>query len=106
MGSAVIAMTRNEMEADTDVDMDAENGDVMDTEVIDEITNKKDTETVEAEKCVPTITGEVLPHHLDSPRVHVTLMRNAGVTPQRPGEVRAPTTRREITHVFTGEAQR
>ena len=39
MGSAEIARTTDEMEAEMDVVMDAENGDVMDAKTTDEITN-------------------------------------------------------------------
>ena len=78
MGSAETARTTDEMEAVMDVDMDAENGDVMDANATDEITNEKDAEILETEKRVPLMTGEVHPHHLDSPRVRVTRTKSAG----------------------------
>ena len=42
MGSAEIAKTPDEMEAEMDVEMDAENGDVMDAKTTDEMINAND----------------------------------------------------------------
>ena len=75
MGSAEIAMTTDEMEA--------EDGDVMDAKTTDEMTNEKDAEVLETERRVPPMNGEVPPHHLDSPRVHVTRTKSAGSYPAR-----------------------
>ena len=44
MGSAEIARTTDEMEAEMDVVMDAGNCDVMDAKTTDEMTNEKDAE--------------------------------------------------------------
>ena len=65
------------MEAEMNVEIDAENGDVMDTKTTDEMTNETDAEILETETRVPTMSGEVPPHHLDSPRVRVTRTRSA-----------------------------
>ena len=61
MGSAEIAMTRDEMETEMDVvmdrengdAMDAENGDAMDAKTTNEMTNEKDADIFETEKRVP-----------------------------------------------------
>ena len=53
MGSAEIAMTTDEMEAETDVKMDAEIGDVMDAKTTDETANGKDAQILDTETCVP-----------------------------------------------------
>ena len=75
------------MEAEMDVVMEAENGDVMDAKTTDEMTNVKDAEILETETRVPTMSEDVPPHHLDSPRVRVTRTKAQGVTPQGQGEV-------------------
>ena len=77
MGSAVIARTADEMEAETDVVIDAENCDVMDAKTTDEMTNEKDAEILETKTRAPPMTGEVPPHHLVSPRVCVTRTKSA-----------------------------
>ena len=59
------------MDVEREVEMDAENGDVMDAKATDEMTNEKDAEIIETEKCVPLMTRAVPLHHLDSPRVRV-----------------------------------
>ena len=74
MGSVEIAM----ITADMDVEMDAENGDVLDAKTTDEMTNGRVAEVLEIETRVPPMDGEVPPHHLDSPRVRVTRTKSAG----------------------------
>ena len=53
MDSAEIATTTDEMEAEMDVEMDAENGDVMDAKTTDEMTNEKGADIFETETRVP-----------------------------------------------------
>ena len=99
MGSAEIAMTRDEMETEMDVVMDRENGDAMDAENGDamdakttaEMTNEKDAEILEIETRAPHMHGEVPPHHLNSPRVCVERKKSPWSYPQGQGDVRAPT---------------
>ena len=83
MGRAEIAKTTDEMEAEMDVVMDAENGDVIDATKTAEMTNEKDAEILETETRVPHMSGEVPPHHLDSPRVRVTRTKNAESYPAK-----------------------
>ena len=72
MGSAEIERTTDEIEAEMDVVMDAENGGVLDAKTTNEMTNEKDAEILETETRVPHMSGEVPPHNLESPRVRVT----------------------------------
>ena len=53
MGSAEIARTTDEMEAEMDVVMDAKNGDAMDAKTTDEMTNQNDAEILETETREP-----------------------------------------------------
>ena len=66
-----------------DNEMDAENGGVMDATTTDEKTSGKDAEILDTETRVPHMTGEVPPHHPDSPRVRVTRTKSAGNYPAR-----------------------
>ena len=83
MGSAEIAKTTDEMEAEMDAVIDAENGNVMDAKTTAEITHEKYAEILEIETRVPPMSGEVHPPHLDSPRVRVTRMKNAESYPAK-----------------------
>ena len=82
-GKAEIARTTDEMEADMIVVMDAENGDMMDAKTTDDMTNVKDAEILETDTRVPSMSGDVPPHHLDSPRVRVRRTKSAGSYPAR-----------------------
>ena len=68
----------NEMEAEMDVEIDAENGDVMDAKTTEEITNEKDAAILDIETRAPLMSGEVPSHHLDSPRIRVRRTKSAG----------------------------
>ena len=82
MDSAEIAMTTDELEAEMDVEMDAENGDVMNAKTTDEMTNEKNAKMLKTETREPHMTGEVPPDHPDSPRVRVTRRKAQGVAPK------------------------
>ena len=53
MGSAEISRTTDEMEAETDVEMDAKNGELTDAKTNDEMTGDKDAEILVTETRVP-----------------------------------------------------
>ena len=53
MGSAEIAKTTYEMEAEMDVEMDADNGELTDAKTNDEMTDDKDAEILVTETRVP-----------------------------------------------------
>ena len=75
MGSAELARTTDQMEAEMYFVMDAENGDVTDTKTTDEMTNDKDAKILDTETRVPTMSGKVPPHHLTRHKVAESLPR-------------------------------